>query len=285
MKFKYMLRGFGVGVLFSSLILAFSFYHDGNSMSDTQIMARASELGMVMPDDDQMQSGNQKLSDQLAKEAAEKNESVSEDAITISEASISEDLSTNSAKTDEESNSSLSKLLEEESVESDTHEGKNEALQDDGNEASESVSSETSTAKVVTEEQSEIDKKKLEAASEDSSKERTSNEEDENQNEDVSKEQPEKQDKKEESDHQKKDESEDDFNQPAQTVTIHVSVGMYSSQVAEDLMRLGVVSDASDFDLYMCQNNFAEKIQAGDFIIPVNATYQELAQILMRNQY
>lgn len=73
MKFKYMLRGFGIGVLFAALILAFSFYHKENSLSDAEIMARASKLGMVKAEDAKgMATDNQELSEQLAKEAAEK---------------------------------------------------------------------------------------------------------------------------------------------------------------------------------------------------------------------
>lgn len=52
MKLKYYLNGFGVGVLFATILLAFSFAIHSNKntgMTDTEIIARAKELGMEMP--------------------------------------------------------------------------------------------------------------------------------------------------------------------------------------------------------------------------------------------
>ncbi len=50
MKFKYYLRGCGVGILFTALVLTISFHTRGGVMTDEMAMQRASELGMVMPD-------------------------------------------------------------------------------------------------------------------------------------------------------------------------------------------------------------------------------------------
>lgn len=50
MKFKYYLRGCGVGILFTALVLTISFHTRGGVMTDEKAMQRASELGMVMPD-------------------------------------------------------------------------------------------------------------------------------------------------------------------------------------------------------------------------------------------
>lgn len=52
MKLKYYLSGFGAGVLFATILLAFSFAIHSNKntgMTDTEIIARAKELGMEMP--------------------------------------------------------------------------------------------------------------------------------------------------------------------------------------------------------------------------------------------
>lgn len=50
MKFKYYLRGCGFGILFASIVLMISFHVRG-TMDDSAVMERASELGMVMPED------------------------------------------------------------------------------------------------------------------------------------------------------------------------------------------------------------------------------------------
>lgn len=50
MKFKYYLRGCGIGILFTAIILMISFRSDKNQMTDSQVMERASELGMITPE-------------------------------------------------------------------------------------------------------------------------------------------------------------------------------------------------------------------------------------------
>lgn len=50
MKFKYYLRGLGIGILISTIILSVSFAMKKNDLSDDEIIARAKELGMVMED-------------------------------------------------------------------------------------------------------------------------------------------------------------------------------------------------------------------------------------------
>ena len=45
MKFKYYLRGLGIGILISTIILSISFAMKKNDLSDDEIIARAKELG------------------------------------------------------------------------------------------------------------------------------------------------------------------------------------------------------------------------------------------------
>lgn len=50
MKLKYFLRGFGLGILFTTIMLAISFYlkaSDSSVMTDEQIIEQAKKLGMV----------------------------------------------------------------------------------------------------------------------------------------------------------------------------------------------------------------------------------------------
>ena len=55
MKFKYYLRGIGIGIMLATLLLTISFYFgkDGlakRELTDEEIIARATQLGMVMSD-------------------------------------------------------------------------------------------------------------------------------------------------------------------------------------------------------------------------------------------
>lgn len=51
MRFKYYLRGIGIGILFSVFIMIISInLHKKDMISDDEIVSRAKELGMIMPD-------------------------------------------------------------------------------------------------------------------------------------------------------------------------------------------------------------------------------------------
>lgn len=54
MKLKYYLRGLGIGIIISTIILTVSFCGQdvGREISDEEIIKRAMELGMVMPEED-----------------------------------------------------------------------------------------------------------------------------------------------------------------------------------------------------------------------------------------
>lgn len=47
MKLKYYMRGIGIGVLVTTIILVIAFAFTGNNMSDEEIIDRAKKLGMV----------------------------------------------------------------------------------------------------------------------------------------------------------------------------------------------------------------------------------------------
>ncbi len=50
MRFKYYLRGCGLGILFASIVLSIAFYTRGaKEISDEEVIQRAEALGMVMP--------------------------------------------------------------------------------------------------------------------------------------------------------------------------------------------------------------------------------------------
>ena len=52
MKFKYFLRGFGIGIIFASIICVVAFQSsDARQISDKEVIERAKELGMVEKED------------------------------------------------------------------------------------------------------------------------------------------------------------------------------------------------------------------------------------------
>lgn len=52
MKFKYFLRGLGIGIIFSAVVMLAAFLTSGDrNLSDDEIISRAEKLGMIMKDD------------------------------------------------------------------------------------------------------------------------------------------------------------------------------------------------------------------------------------------
>lgn len=51
MKLKYYLRGMGIGIIVTTIILAISFSRREVEISDEQVMVRAAALGMMMPEE------------------------------------------------------------------------------------------------------------------------------------------------------------------------------------------------------------------------------------------
>ena len=51
MKFKYYLRGLGLGIIFTSIVFMVSYRFNGEELTDAQIIQRARALGMTMEND------------------------------------------------------------------------------------------------------------------------------------------------------------------------------------------------------------------------------------------
>lgn len=69
---------------------------------------------------------------------------------------------------------------------------------------------------------------------------------------------------------------------PASTdsFTLQIANGATSFTVAKLLQKGGVIEDAADFDDYLCDNHYDNKINHGVFKIPSGAGYEEIAKII-----
>ena len=65
-------------------------------------------------------------------------------------------------------------------------------------------------------------------------------------------------------------------------VKLTISNNMYSEDVAVALQELGVITDSVDFDSYLENNNLASKLRTGEFEIPREASYGDIAAIITR---
>ena len=87
MKITYFLRGLGIGIIFSALILSVAFRSSDSSMTDEMVIERAKELGMVDVGDSD---------DELDKLLSKKEDTTKEES---SEAQTTEELSSESDTT------------------------------------------------------------------------------------------------------------------------------------------------------------------------------------------
>jgi hypothetical protein len=58
-KLKYYLRGLGIGIIVTTLVLMVAFSGKKEKLSDQEIMQRAEQLGMVMADEGQTETGTE----------------------------------------------------------------------------------------------------------------------------------------------------------------------------------------------------------------------------------
>ena len=74
-------------------------------------------------------------------------------------------------------------------------------------------------------------------------------------------------------------------NKPAEnpapkTISFTIERGDWSRMVSEKLQKLGVIKDSKEFDKYLVDNGYANKIKVGDFSVEKGADFSEIAKII-----
>lgn len=205
MKIKYFIRGLGVGILATTIVLSVSNSHHTKKMSEEEIIAQAKQLGMMTKEEFE----DKKLDDNL------------------SQIKDSLDVPSTSPTT------VVTELPETEKPE------KKPTKEPD----KETAASEPA--------------KKLDS---------------DNSN------------KKENDSKKDKDDKKDNKKEDAWSRTIHVKIesGMVSQTVAKYLYQKGIVGSASDFSKYLTETENSQKIRAGEYDIPLDATYAEIVDIITK---
>lgn len=70
---------------------------------------------------------------------------------------------------------------------------------------------------------------------------------------------------------------------PAAEAVLTISPGMYSESVSAELVRLGIITNQNEFNSYLVNNGYAERIQTGDFKIKADMSYDEIARIITKS--
>lgn len=64
------------------------------------------------------------------------------------------------------------------------------------------------------------------------------------------------------------------------TIVIKIEAGMVSKSIAKYLYQKNVIGSATDFNNYLMEHKLTNKIIAGEYKIPVDATYEEIVEII-----
>ena len=223
MKLKYYLRGLGIGIVITALLMGFTKTATKETLSDDEIIARAEALGMVQ---------SSVLSSDL------NHEEQGEDGVTVSY------------------NTALDK--------SDIAALPDSAGADQTEDAAGVVDTEATdkTADAAGVVDTEATDKTADVADNSTKSTDTTD--------------------KVKNDTTVTDDADNSGTTGATTITVTINSGDGSDTVARRLTELGVITDAGDFDRYLCQNGYDKKLATGNHEINAGAGYQEIAEILIK---
>lgn len=267
MKLKYYLRGMGIGIILTAIVMGFALGGRKTTMSEAEIIQRAKALGMVDGDsgvllDPQDQEGeetkddpstsNTPLFEEGAKIPEKDQQEVSGTGSSVAEmaqeAQEGEDADSEASK--DKSSAALASTKEE----SESGAGKSVVTDDSASAESSSKASTASTASTALAEastgssaaSSEVSNTKQAAASSESSVATL----------------------------------ESGINTSSKTVTIPGGLG--SDQVAQLLVREGIIDNAVSFNKYLVDSRKDRIIRSGVKTIPAGASYEQIASIITR---
>ena len=285
MKLKYYLRGMGIGIILTAIVMGFALGGRKATISDAEVIERAKTLGMIDPNSgvlsqtlsgaDNYEEENTIASD---KELDQKREEISQEIDEIF-ASASESVSGYAEAPSQGESSEASGTSTEEKVKSDIVDTIIETetpvkTEDNTTEATpgrtpEGLASEkTTTDNKVTSEKTTSDNK---SASENESTE------DNSADETVTAKTPTEDNVT----------TENSIPSESQVKTtsgkaLTIPKGMSSDSVAELLYQKGFVDSARSFNQYLIDRKMDRIIRSGDKVIPDGASYEEIANIICK---
>lgn len=76
--------------------------------------------------------------------------------------------------------------------------------------------------------------------------------------------------------------SKPESNKVKEMISVTITVGMYSQEIAEKFKELGLVENAKAFDDFLCDNGYASLIREGSYKIAKGSSYEEIAKIITK---
>lgn len=224
MKLKYYMRGIGIGIIFSTIILSISHKNSTNTITDAEIIRRAEQLGMVKEENNPVNDLNELLNPDGVKD---ENKPTS-----IPTTPIPNDSSTIEDNIEEESNSD--EIADANQDSEDKELADENKSQDKANTELETKSDEDS----LPEEETKSDEEETDIET--------------SKNEDI-----------------------------VNMIQITITKGMSSEDVSRILEEKGIIEDKKVFNKYLKDNGFSRVINYGTYNIAENASFYDIANLLV----
>ena len=246
MKLRFYLRGLGIGILVTAIILTIAYRGKTTPMTDDEVRERAKQLGM----EDKYGSGT--LADMQA-DSGEAEDAAAADVGKKDDTAAASDTD----KTDDATATDTDKTDDTATV-SDTDKTNNTAAADTGkpDETAATADTDKTDHSAVT----DTDKTDETAATDTGKTEQTAETDSENGSD---------------------DQADDESPVVSSTDTLFVvSSGQGSDTVAVNLKKAGLVKDSAAFDAYLCSKGYDKILRTGKHVIPAGATEEQIAKIL-----
>ena len=252
MKLKYYLRGMGIGIILTAIVMGFALGGRKATLSDAEVIKRAKALGMTEATAEVLTQTQSEDSEVEGNDASSSNQTLDQIGEEIPE-EINQELALSDPSVPEV-------VTEKEETESDVTEV--DSSSDASTKESSDATSASSKAEEIKEPVKDV-KTETESEADSAASATTSSAETESVTEAPS---------------TGITDSTTTLNSTSKVVTI--PGGMGSDGVASLLAREGIIDDAVAFNKYLVERRVDRIIRSGTKTIPANATYEEIARII-----
>ncbi|WP_034452280.1 hypothetical protein [Butyrivibrio sp. AE2032] len=264
MKLKYYLRGMGIGIILTAIVMGFALGGRKSTLSDAEIIKRAKALGMVEADSGVLTQNTAEVD-----KDNENDSSASDPSLDQEGKEVSEEIQQEVALSDP----SVSEVAEE---------------KEDGEKDSSEAVTAVSTEQVRTESAAEASTKEVKGSSAPSSVASVASSEASSEATTAASTNASTEERKEEVAETANAEASRNASSSEQTSTsgtskiVTIPGGLGSDQVAAILYREGLVDNAVTFNRYLIDRGMDRIIRSGTKTIPDGASYEQIASIITK---
>ena len=277
MRLKYYLRGLGIGIVVTAIILTITNAGLEKPLTDEQIMERAEKLGMIRPEDAESEAGADEADGADSLPGEEEGPDASGEAGGNPSDARAPEVSGDQTE-DQTKEPDADQKPSDSQASGDTKSSGDQ--KEEGTQASDSQKQGEVKASGNSEAggaEASGDQKKGDAKASGDQKEGDAKASGNQKEGDAKASGDQKEDAS-----AKADSSEDtkSASPGSEYVSIQIAQGDFSDEVCSSLKKAGLIEDAADFNQYLVSNQMDGRLRVGTHQVPKGATYEEIAEIL-----